>query len=72
MNRFAVTLDSVVIVSRQNQISDGDPKKRVCLKFVFVKNNEKNRGIKYLIDFYVQVCYTESRRKEITLTNSYH
>lgn len=45
MNRFAVTLDSVVIVSRQNQISDGDPKKRVCLKFVFVKNNEKNRGI---------------------------
>lgn len=37
MNRFAVTLDSVVIVSRQNQISDGDPKKRVCLKFVFVK-----------------------------------
>ena len=39
MNRFAVTLDSVVIVSRQNQISDGDPKKRVCLKFVFVKNN---------------------------------
>lgn len=45
MNRFAVTPDSVVIVSRQNQISDGDPKKRVCLKFVFVKNNEKNRGI---------------------------
>ena len=45
MNRFAVTLDSVVIVSRQNQISDGDPKKRVCLKFVFVKNNEKNRRI---------------------------
>ena len=45
MNRFAVTLDSVVIVSRQNQISDRDPKKRVCLKFVFVKNNEKNRGI---------------------------
>ena len=45
MNRFAVRLDSVVIVSRQNQISDGDPKKRVCLKFVFVKNNEKNRGI---------------------------
>lgn len=43
MNRFAVTLDSVVIVSRQNQISDRDPKKRVCLKFVFVKNNEKNR-----------------------------
>lgn len=45
MNRFAVTLDSVVIVSRQNQISDRDPKKRVCLKFVFVKNNEKNRRI---------------------------
>jgi len=43
MNRFAVALDSVVIVSRQNQISDGDPKKRVCLKFVFVKNNEENR-----------------------------
>lgn len=37
MNRFAVTLDSVVIVSRQNQISDRDPKKRVCLKFGFVK-----------------------------------
>lgn len=45
MNRFAVTLDSVVTVSRQNQISDRDPKKRVCLKFVFVKNNEKNRRI---------------------------
>ena len=45
MNRFAVTLDSVVPVSRQNQISDRDPKKRVCLKFVFVKNNEKNRRI---------------------------
>ena len=45
MNRFAVTLYSVVIVSRQNQISDRDPKKRVCLKFVFVKNNEKNRRI---------------------------
>ena len=45
MNRFAVTLDSVVTVSRQNQISDRDPKKRVCLKFVFVKNNEKNRII---------------------------
>lgn len=43
MNRFAVTLYSVVIVSRQNQISDRDPKKRVCLQFVFVKNNEKNR-----------------------------
>lgn len=45
MNRFAVALDSVVTVSRQNQISDRDPKKRVCLKFVFVKNNEKNRRI---------------------------
>lgn len=45
MNRFAVTLDSVVTVSRQNQISDRDPKKRVCLKLVFVKNNEKNRRI---------------------------
>lgn len=45
MNRFAVTLDSVVTVSRQNQISDRDPKKRVCLKFVFVKNSEKNRRI---------------------------
>ena len=55
MNRFAVTLDSVVIVSRQNQISDGDPKKRVCLKFVFVKNNEKNRGIQKNIKKFVRL-----------------
>lgn len=46
MNRFAVTLDSVVTVSRaKTKISDRDPKKRVCLKFVFVKNSEKNRRI---------------------------
>ena len=39
-----------------------------------IKNSELDTDIyiKYLIDFYVQVCYTESRRKEITLTNCYH